>query len=570
MNVVKAILDRLIELTEVRKLEDLGGGGFGVVSKISRYPPILSTGDEEGVYAMKTVRDERLSDNHNRLCFFREIFTQILASHPAVVPIYGWNVFLQGNLTFCFVMPCYEKGTVHDWMGRLSSTQQLIIAYGIARGMRMLHSKFQIIHRDLKTENIFLDNEFRPFIADLGFAKVSADINQSAVGGTLRYMAPELFICMRNESSDYGLKVDVYAYGMICYELIEGALPRLAKTDCSDEKNLPRYSKAIIEGKRPPIKNATAEQISFLEELWAGEPQIRPSFRKVCVELEGNVGLFPGANREEFEEYKTYLDKGEIEAHRQLSQIGDENIVLPDWTIAASEEGSISRKLWFDIVSAAIDGNREAQKCASVLYLAGVGLNRSRLQATRFALSSDDGILGLLGKVGSDIDYVEIGEIYEGRELFEEASKYYRQAAERGSVRGLWRWGTILVYNDTGLQTEEGIRLLKAADASGSADAAFELGRLYIEGIYVAQDEANGVRYIERSAELGHADAAFYLGRYYHARFDVKNARRWYTEADSFEPVRVETEDGTELVGNQEAHKVLSLLEHLWIPDADL
>jgi hypothetical protein len=63
---------------------------------------------------------------------------------------------------------------------------------------------------------------------------------------------------------------------------------------------------------------------------------------------------------------------------------------------------------------------------------------------------------------------------------------------------------------------------------------------------------------------LGHPDAAFYLGRYYHAKFDVANALKWYEEANRFEPVIVDTEDGQQEIGNVEAYIAIQAFRRNW------
>jgi serine/threonine protein kinase len=556
MNVVKAILDRLIDLSDLTTIAELGQGGFGSVSQVNRSEPLTGDPGDTGVYALKVLHTSKLSENHGRLAFFREIFTQILAAHPAVVPIYAWNVFRGAQLCFCFLMPCYDVGTLQNWVGRLTPTRMRIIAYGVARAFRMLHSRFQIIHRDLKPENVFLDREFRPYVADLGFAKVAMDPGMSCVGGTVPYMAPELFECMQKESSHYGPKVDVYAYGMLLFTLFEAVPPVLAKADCPSAASFFRYGKAISDGRRPPFAKATDAQRAFIADLWAGEPKQRQSFAKVCAELERNAGLFPGADADAFADYRAYLDKGEADALRRLAQFGERDVRLPAWTLDIAEGKPLTRKFAVDLLSAAADGDREARKCAAVLYLVGGVVARSHLQSARFALESEDPVLRLLAKVGAACDDVQKGEVYEANERIAEAAECYRRAAGAGSTRALWRWGTLLVYNDVGRHTAEGIQLLKAADAAGLGDASFELGRLYIEGVYAAQDDDAGVKYIERAHELGHADAAFFLGRYYHLRFDIANAMKWYEIADGFEPVQILSDDGEEYVGHQEAHGI--------------
>jgi serine/threonine protein kinase len=122
------------------------------------------------------------------LSFFREVFVQVSASHPAVVPLLGWNILLTPfGVEFVIVTELMESTLELPRGGRrahpLSPTEKTIIFYGIAHGMAHLHS-LHILHRDLKPANIFLDSSGRPRIADLGFAKVTSSLEQSVQLGS--------------------------------------------------------------------------------------------------------------------------------------------------------------------------------------------------------------------------------------------------------------------------------------------------------------------------------------------------------------------------------------------------
>jgi serine/threonine protein kinase len=207
MEVVKTVLDKLTDLSDCQETATIGVGGFGRVTKV-RWG--------EKIFALKVVKSDMMSRPDTKLLFFREIFTQILAAHPCIVPIVGWNVFLHGRLCFSILMDFYQDGTLTKRIPVLNATQRSVIAYGIARGMRHLHSRFSITHRDLKPDNIFLDSSLRPLVADLGLAKVAESVQNSQVTGTWKYMAPELVAAFNEGNTFYGLKVDVYSYGMIC------------------------------------------------------------------------------------------------------------------------------------------------------------------------------------------------------------------------------------------------------------------------------------------------------------------------------------------------------------------
>lgn len=83
--------------------------------------------------------------------------------------------------------------------------------------MKYLHDQ-SIIHRDLKAGNILLDENYHPFLTDFGMSKIFSirhSYSQSQFGGTIPYQAPEIF-----KNARYDRKVDVYAFGILVYEII--------------------------------------------------------------------------------------------------------------------------------------------------------------------------------------------------------------------------------------------------------------------------------------------------------------------------------------------------------------
>jgi NIMA (never in mitosis gene a)-related kinase len=89
----------------------------------------------------------------------------------------------------------------------------------IMLGLQSLHSK-KILHRDIKTLNIFLDDNFDVRIGDLGTAKTLSTEFTNTIVGTPYYLSPEL--C---EEKPYNEKTDIWAFGCLVYELCTGKHP---------------------------------------------------------------------------------------------------------------------------------------------------------------------------------------------------------------------------------------------------------------------------------------------------------------------------------------------------------
>jgi len=196
--------------------DEIGSGGYGNVYKgtlvdgtrvaIKRAEP----GSMQGVVEFKN-EIELLSRVHHRnlvslIGFCYEQGEQMLVYE------YISNGTLRENLLV--------RGTYLDWKKRLR------IALGSARGLAYLHELADppIIHRDIKSTNILLDDNLKAKVADFGLSKLVADTQKGHVStqvkGTLGYLDPEYY--MTQQLSE---KSDVYSFGVVMLELMSGRQP---------------------------------------------------------------------------------------------------------------------------------------------------------------------------------------------------------------------------------------------------------------------------------------------------------------------------------------------------------
>lgn len=114
------------------------------------------------------------------------------------------------------------------------------IAMGIAKGLCFLHSQENIIHGNLTSSNILLDEHNNPAIADVGLSRLmtnAANTNVIATAGALGYCAPEVSK-LKNAST----KSDVYSLGVIILELLTGKSP----SEGTDGLDLPQWVASIV------------------------------------------------------------------------------------------------------------------------------------------------------------------------------------------------------------------------------------------------------------------------------------------------------------------------------------
>jgi serine/threonine protein kinase len=186
------------------------------------------------------------------------------------------------------------------------------VAFGIAVGMRCLHS-VGILHRDLKSDNIMLNEDLHPQIGDFSLAKMmnngaERDINRIEMTmniGTPLYMAPERYSDEeRHVVGAYGFAVDVYAYGMILYELVTG-IP-IWETLAGEFPSPFQLRKFVNEGQRPQIPSWVSDNYrELITSCWAQDPSQRPTFDQIVNRaLNGPLLQFPDTDENEYSEYQ--------------------------------------------------------------------------------------------------------------------------------------------------------------------------------------------------------------------------------------------------------------------------
>jgi serine/threonine protein kinase len=185
----------------------VGGGGFGEV-----YYAISDGGRE---VALKYLRD-------NPQVELRGVSHCMNLKSPHLVTIF--DVRKSGEGDYFIIMEYISGPSLRDLLiaepGGLGPQKAAFFAREIAKGLAYLHDR-GIVHRDLKPGNIFYDDGYVK-IGDYGLSKfisVSRHSAQTASVGTVHYMAPEI------GSGNYSRGVDIYALGVILYEMLLGKVP---------------------------------------------------------------------------------------------------------------------------------------------------------------------------------------------------------------------------------------------------------------------------------------------------------------------------------------------------------
>lgn len=200
---------------------ELGRGGMATV--YCAYDPRF-----EREVAVKVLPQELLhSDPQFRLRFEREAKIIAQLEHSAIVPVYDVG---EAEGQPYFVMRYMNGGSLSERIkaGVFTIDEAIQILAAIAPGLDEAHSK-GIVHRDIKPSNILFDKRGNPYISDFGIAKLSqaqaGNVTGSAIIGTPAYMAPE-----QAQGTDVDGRADIYALGIILFEMLTGKQPYEADT----------------------------------------------------------------------------------------------------------------------------------------------------------------------------------------------------------------------------------------------------------------------------------------------------------------------------------------------------
>ena len=156
--------------------------------------------------------------------FRREAKAAAALSHPNLCPLYDYDV--QDGIAF-ITMKFVDGLPLHKWIVANPSTWRATakLIYKLAQAMQAAHDG-GVIHRDLKPGNIAIDKKGEPIVLDFGLAHLvdarTQQTQQGAVFGTPTHMAPEQ---ATGDGEAIGPATDVYALGVILYELLTGELP---------------------------------------------------------------------------------------------------------------------------------------------------------------------------------------------------------------------------------------------------------------------------------------------------------------------------------------------------------
>ncbi|XP_071733618.1 probable serine/threonine-protein kinase PBL18 isoform X2 [Rutidosis leptorrhynchoides] len=303
----------------------IGSGGFGKVYKGN----IISNGSNDAIVAIKCL-DSMSSQGATE--FWAEIEMLSNLRHCHIVSLIGYCNHGENMILIYEYMP---NGSLEDHLHKLGTPlswlQRLNICIGAGRGLHYLHTgtgiEFGVIHRDVKSSNILLNETWAAKISDFGLSKIGPTNQPSTyvnthVKGTFGYLDPNYFTTGRLTR-----KSDVYAFGVVLFEVLcrkravdrhldedqlglaiwaqdkinEGNLRSIVDSDIRDQisqkslKDFVRISKRCLHN-HPKQRPTMAEVIVCLESILTLQEKVnssqKPGFRTIFGKM-SNMLPFP-------------------------------------------------------------------------------------------------------------------------------------------------------------------------------------------------------------------------------------------------------------------------------------
>jgi serine/threonine protein kinase len=248
-------------------VKHIGRGSFGKVDLVRNIK-------ENKEYVIKRIETADLNDK-DRENIKNEVGILQKMRHPNIVAYK--DCFIEEDsfnivMAYCEEGDMYQKIRAPEQQGPFSEEVVLDWFAQLAFALHYLHDQ-KILHRDVKTQNIFLRKR-RVVFGDFGIAKVldsPKELAKTSIG-TPYYMAPELF-----NYKPYSYKVDIWALGCIMYEIMN-------QKHAFDAQNLNGLAIKILKGDKIPLNSIYSKALrGLVDQMLSAKPRERPTIEEILT-----------------------------------------------------------------------------------------------------------------------------------------------------------------------------------------------------------------------------------------------------------------------------------------------
>jgi len=254
-------------------VSELGEGSFGAVylAEYQGFP-----------VAVKFLKCELSEKDVNKV--LEELKVMRKLKHPNIVLLMG--AAIDSHNRIMIITEYASRGDLKNCLDEIDSiAKRMRIARELARGLSWCHHH-HITHRDLKLENIFITDNWGVKIGDFGLSIQDKDgKGWYNFRGNVKYSAPELLRerALRDQGPrifPYGVKTDVYSFGLLWYEILTRQSPFKDKPE--EYKGREGQAKYTLEGHRPvPPPDWPKDLRKIMQICWQDDPKERPTFTDI-------------------------------------------------------------------------------------------------------------------------------------------------------------------------------------------------------------------------------------------------------------------------------------------------
>lgn len=282
----KSLNQYLLDFKDLKLEREIGVGAAGAVWLGIHLP-------SKRKVAVKKFYGNELTQQQKHM-FYREVTGLVTAQHRFLLEFIGYT-----ENPCCLVTKYIKNGSLFDILhdperrSQLSPLDLSVIAFGVSLGMQYIHS-LNMIHRDLKPQNILIDDNKMPVICDFGSSR-QMETAMTGLCGTANYMALEVI-----EGGNYNQSADVYSYGMVLWEMLTGEIPfegrQTAQIICSLLEKVRCGHESCVE-----IPDGTPEALgTLILKCCSFCAEDRPSFGDIVQLLQAGKVLFPGCSASKY------------------------------------------------------------------------------------------------------------------------------------------------------------------------------------------------------------------------------------------------------------------------------
>lgn len=227
-------------------------------------------------YAMKVVRLKDIKSRKVHEKLESEISIHSKLDNPNVVKMY--RSFRNEEYVFMVLELC-ERGALDALLKRNGKLKERHVARFVKQtveGLMYLHDGVNVVHRDLKLGNLFLDSKFNVKIGDFGLSAVIKDGEKKVtMCGTPNYIAPEVLF---GKASGHSFEADIWSLGVIIYTLLVG-VPPFQKKNVEDIYKMIKLNNYIF----PENCDLSSEAIDLITQILNTNPLERPTLEHILA-----------------------------------------------------------------------------------------------------------------------------------------------------------------------------------------------------------------------------------------------------------------------------------------------